>query len=408
MSATFTYKVRDKSGKIQSGEIEGQSSAAVVKALRAKGLTPIKVDEKSSSGLQAEIRIPGLSDRIKTKELAIFSRQFATMVNSGLSLIRALTILVDQTENRALAEVIGKVRGDVEQGISLSAAMEKHSKVFSKLYVSMIRAGEVGGVLDETLERLADIVEAQVALRSKVKSAMAYPVVVFGLVIVITAAMIVFVVPMFEGLYSEVGDGSAQLPAPTRMLIGMSSILTGFWFIVFPLPVVAFIMFRRWITTDEGRFRWDTVKLKLPVFGKLAHKTALSRFSETLGVLGRSGVPILQALDIVADTSGNAVLSRAILDVKASVREGESIAEPLTRHKVFPPMVVQMMAVGEETGALDTMLKKVSDFYRREVNDTVDALTSLLEPLLIIVMGVTVGGILIALYLPIFNLASSL
>jgi type IV pilus assembly protein PilC len=408
MSATFTYKVRDKSGKIQSGEIEGQSSAAVVKALRAKGLTPIKVDEKSSSGLQAEIRIPGLSDRIKTKELSIFSRQFATMVNSGLSLIRALTILVDQTENRALAEVIGKVRGDVEQGISLSAAMEKHSKVFSKLYVSMIRAGEVGGVLDETLDRLADIVEAQVALRSKVKSAMAYPVVVFGLVIVITAAMIVFVVPMFEGLYSEVGDGSAQLPAPTRMLIGMSSILTGFWFIVFPLPVVAFIMFRRWITTDEGRFRWDTVKLKLPVFGKLAHKTAISRFSETLGVLGRSGVPILQALDIVADTSGNAVLSRAILDVKASVREGESIAGPLTRHKVFPPMVVQMMAVGEETGALDTMLKKVSDFYRREVNDTVDALTSLLEPLLIIVMGVTVGGILIALYLPIFNLASSL
>ena len=408
MSATYTYKVRDKAGKIQTGEVEGQSSAAVVKALRAKGMTPIKIDEKSSAGLQMEIRIPGLTDRIKVKELAIFSRQFATMVNSGLSLIRALSILVDQTENRALAEIIMKVRTDVEQGIGLSAAMEKHPKVFTKLYVSMVKAGEIGGVLDETLERLADIVEAQVALRSKVKSAMAYPAVVGGLVLVITAAMIIFVVPMFEGLYSEVGDGSAKLPAPTRVLIGMSKALTGFWFIVLPAPIVAMFAFRRWIATEDGRLRWDTIKLKLPVFGKLAHKTAISRFSQTLGVLGRSGVPILQALDIVADTSGNAVLARAIMDVKASVREGESIAEPLTRHKVFPPMVVQMMAVGEETGALDTMLNKVSDFYQREVNDTVDALTSLLEPLLIIVMGVTVGGILIALYLPIFNLASSI
>lgn len=401
----YAYKARDKGGKVVTGELEGTSSSLVVKALRERGYTPISVIEKSSNKLSMDIKIPGLSNRVKGKDVVIFSRQFATMVNSGLSLIRALSILVDQTESKGLAEVLGKVRSDVEQGVSLSGAMERHPKVFSDLYLAMIRAGEIGGVLDETLNRLADMLEANLNLRSKIKSAMAYPLVVGFRIFAVTGTMIVFVVPVFTDLYAELGNG-APLPLPTQVLVTISIIVTKFWYLVILIGGGSIFGFRKWITTDAGRLTWDTIKLKLPIFGTLAHKTALSRFSRTLSVLSRTGVPILQAIDIVAATSGNRVMGKALEDVKAAVREGEALAEPLGRHPVFPPMVVQMMTVGEETGALDEMLSRVSDFYDREVDDTVSALTSLIEPLLIVVMGVTVGGILIALYLPIFNLAS--
>ncbi len=401
---TFAYKVRDRTGKQRTGEVAGSSAAAVSKSLRDKGLIPLEIKEKKkAAGLQMEIKIPGFTDRVKVKDVAVFSRQFATMVNSGLSLIRALTVLEQQTDNSTLAEIVGEVRGAVEQGTSLSAAMGEHPKVFNDLYLSMIRAGEVGGVLDETLVRLADMMEASVALRSKVKSAMAYPVVVFGLVTVIVIAMLVFVVPMFEGMYADLGG---SLPAPTQMLITLSAIMNSYWYIVFGLMVGGIFGLRRWIKTESGRVAWDRFKLRIPVFGQLTHKAAISRFSRTFSVLSRTGVPILQAIDIVSATANNAVLAQALDDVKASVKAGESLTGPLDRHSVFPPMVVQMMAVGEETGALDTMLGKVSDFYDSEVNATVDALTSLIEPLLIIVMGVTVGGILVSLYLPMFNIAS--
>lgn len=402
-NATYTYRVRDKSGKIVSGEIEGTSTTVVAKALRERGLTPLQVEQKQTSVLQTEIKIPGLSKRVKQKEIVLFSRQFATMVNSGLSLIRALTVLEEQTESDAFREVLSKVRTDVERGTSLSAAMDRHPKIFTDLYVSMIRAGEIGGVLDETLLRLADILEAQLNLRSKVRSAMAYPAVIGFLIVAVTTAMILFVVPVFTDLYSELGD--AELPLPTQLLIILSDILKGFWWLVLGLTGFGMWGLRRWIATDDGRFAWDKFKLKLPVFGKLVHKTALSRFSRTMAVLSRTGVPILQAIDIVADTSGNRLVARALDEVKDSVRAGESLATPLARHDVFPPMVVQMMTVGEETGELDSMLAKVADYYEREVEDTVSALTSLIEPLLIVVMGVTVGAILIALYLPIFNIA---
>lgn len=405
MAATFTYKVRDKQGQIRTGKIEGQSQSLVVKALREKGLTPIAVEEQKSSALQMEIKIPGLSDRVKAKDVVLFSRQFATMVNSGLSLIRALSVLVDQTESASLATVIRQVRSDVEKGTSLSQAMEKHPKVFGELYVAMIKAGEVGGVLDETLERLADMLEANLNLRSKIKSAMAYPIVVGVLILFVTTAMIVFVVPIFADLYEEMGGG-ASLPAPTLVLVGLSNIMTNYWWALILGTVGSAVGFQKWKNTESGRYIWDSAKLKIPVFGKLAHKTALSRFARTFAVLSRTGVPILQAIDIVSATSGNRKMSKALEDVKASVRDGESLAEPLSRHAIFPPMVVQMMTVGEETGALDAMLGKVSDFYNREVDDMVNALTSLIEPLLIVVMGITVGGILIALYLPIFNLAA--
>jgi len=403
-SAVYTYRVRDKAGKIVSGEIEGASTTVVAKALRERGLVPLQVEEKQSSVLQTEIRIPGLSNRVKSREIVIFSRQFATMVNSGLSLIRAITVLEEQVESNGLRDVLGQVRADVERGTSLSAAMDRHPKVFTDLYVSMIRAGEIGGVLDETLLRLADILEAQLTLRNKIRSAMAYPAVIGLLIVSVTTAMIVFVVPVFSDLYAELGNG-ASLPLPTQMLILLSDIITGFWWLLVPLLGGSVWAFRRWIETEAGRLAWDTIKLKFPVFGKLAHKTALSRFSRTLAVLSRTGVPILQAIDIVADTSGNRLVAKALEEVKTSVRAGESLAAPLSRHKIFPPMVVQMMTVGEETGELDAMLAKVADFYESEVEDTVSALTSLIEPLLIVVMGVTVGAILIALYLPIFNIA---
>ena len=400
MATTYEYKVKDKSGAVHDGVMEGSSQSAVAKALRDKGFTPITVTEKSNSGLQKEIKIPGFSDRIKLKTVAVFSRQFATMINSGLSLLRSLSILADQTDSSALAAVILEVKSKVEQGASLSDAMADHPKAFSQLYVSMVKAGEVGGVLDETLLRLADTIEAQVELRAKIKSAMMYPIAVMGLVVLIVTAMLIFIVPMFENLYSDLGG---ELPVPTKALLLLSSIITTYWWAATIVTVGTLTAFRRWIATTSGRARFDAIKLKLPIFGGLVHKTAIARFSHTLSALTRTGVPILQAMDIVADTSGNAVVARAVTDVQASIKEGESIAAPLANHPVFPPMVVQMMAVGEETGALDTMLEKVGDFYDKEVEAMVEGLTSLIEPLLIVVLGVTVGGMLVALYLPMFN-----
>jgi type IV pilus assembly protein PilC len=403
-ATTYAYRVRDKDGAVTSGEIEGSSTTAVAQALRERGMVPLQIEEKKTSVLQLELKIPGMGKRAKTRDIVIFSRQFATMVNAGLSLIRALTVLEEQTDSDPLRDVLGQVRTDVERGTSLSAAMDRHPKVFTELFVAMIRAGEIGGVLDETLLRLADILEAQMRLRSKVRSAMAYPAVIGVLIVTVTTAMIVFVVPVFGNLYADLGNG-ASLPVPTKVLIMLSDLISGFWWALIGGVGGSIWGFRRWVSTDAGRLTWDTLKLKFPVFGQLAHKTALSRFSRTLAVLSRTGVPILQAIDIVAETSGNRLVSKALDDVKESVRSGESLAAPLGRHDVFPPMVVQMMTVGEETGEIDAMLAKVADFYEREVEDTVSALTSLIEPLLIVVMGVTVGGILIALYLPIFNIA---
>ena len=400
MATTFTYKVKDKTGNLHDGEMQASSQAAVAKALRERGFVPVSVDEKKSSALEKEIKIPGLSGRVRVKEVAIFSRQFSTMINSGLSLLRSLTILAEQTPNRTFRRVILDVKADVEKGASLSQALEKHPKVFGRLYTSMVKSGEVGGVLDETLDRLALTLEAQVELRSQVKSAMMYPVAVFGLVIFIVIAMLLFVVPMFESMFADFG---AELPLPTRMLMMLSEIFTTYWYLSVLVTVGVTWGFKRWIATDKGRSRFDAIKLKLPIFGKLVHKTSLARFSHTLAALTRTGVPILMAMDIVAETSGNAVVARAVHSVQASVKEGESIAEPLSNHPVFPPMVVQMMAVGEETGALDTMLEKVGSFYDREVKAMVEGLTSLIEPLLVVVLGATVGGMLLALYLPIFN-----
>jgi len=400
MATTFAYKVRDKEGKMVAGTLEADSQAVVATKLRSMGFAPVLIEEQKKNVGKMEVKLPW-SGRVKAKDLAVFSRQFATMINSGLSLLRALNILAEQTENAKLAATIADIRTEVEKGTSLSAALTKHPKVFKRLYVAMIRAGEIGGVLDSVLMRLAENLEKEVALKQKIKSAMTYPTVVFGLVIMILIGMLIFVVPTFKNLYKDLGG---SLPLPTRVLIGLSDNAKKFWYLVAGATIGAAVGIKRWIGTDAGRGKWDALKLKAPIFGTLVHKSALSRFSRTLSVLMRSGVPILQSLDIVKETVSNSVMSHAVADVSSSVKEGESIARPLERHDVFPPMVVQMISVGEETGALDTMLGKVADFYDQEVEATVDALTSLIEPVLIAVMGVVVGGMVVALYMPMFNI----
>jgi type IV pilus assembly protein PilC len=323
------------------------------------------------------------------------------MINSGLPILRALAILAEQTPNKLLAETLTQCRTDVEQGSSLSGSLQKHPKVFNDLYVSMVKSGEMGGSLDSTLLKLAAMLEREVHLRGKIKSAMTYPVAVVGLVVLIMGAMLLFVVPQFKGIYDQLGG---SLPLPTRALIALSDAMKSYWYIIVAGVFAARFFFRRYKATENGRTQIDRLKLRVPVFGALFHKTALSRFSSTLAMLLSAGVPILQALDIVSDTVNNKIISKAVVDVQSSVREGESIAKPLSKHAVFPPMVVQMIAVGEETGQVDTMLTKVAQFYDQEVEASVDALTSLIEPLLIAIIGGFVGAAVIALYMPMFNI----
>jgi type IV pilus assembly protein PilC len=401
MADTYTYKVRDRSGKILEGTLEADSTKLVANKLREMGYVPVAIDKKVTSAMQKELRIPGMGSKVKLKDIAVFSRQFATMINSGLSLLRSLYILTEQTENKVLAKIVDEVRQDVEKGASLSQALSRHPKAFNRLYIAMVRAGETGGVLDRVLVQLAETIEKQVELRGKIKSAMTYPVAVFALVILIVTAMLLFIVPMFKDLYADLGG---TLPLPTRILLSVSAIVVKFFPLVILSQVVAVFMFKRWIQTDKGRAAFDRFKLKIPVFGKLVHKTALTRFSRTLAVLLRSGVPILESLEITSETVGNTVVAAAVKDVQAGVKQGEAISKPLLQHEIFPPMVVQMMAVGEETGALDEMLDKIGEFYEQEVQAMVDSLTSLLEPLLICVMGAAVGGMVVALYMPMFNI----
>jgi type IV pilus assembly protein PilC len=401
MATTFAYKVRDRAGKVQSGTIEADNASAVAAKLKGMGYAPISIDE-SKAGLKTEIKIPGMGPKkVKLKDLAVMSRQFATMINSGLSLLRALTILSEQTENPELARVLTEVRNDVETGNALSAAMAKHPRVFPPLMVNMTKAGEVGGFLDSVLLQVAENYEAEVKLRGKVKAAMTYPVVVFILAILMCIVMLIFIVPTFAGMFETLGG---ELPAPTKVLIFMSEKLRLLLPVVAVMLVGAAVTWKKVKHTERVRNIVDPMKLKMPVFGNLFQKIALSRFARNLGTMMKSGVPILQSLDIVADTTGNVVLGRAVRDVQESVRTGEALAKPLENHKVFPPMVVQMMAVGEDTGALDTMLMKISQFYDQEVEATTESLTALIEPLMIAFLGGVVGSMIVALYIPIFRI----
>ncbi len=402
MSATYAYQVRDQQGKLVSGELEADNQAAVADRLRQMGYAPISIEQKDDGALQRELRIPGFGNKVKLKDLAIFSRQFATMINSGLSLLRALTILEEQSESERLSEILGVVRADVEAGRSLSESMADHEE-FPKLYIALVRAGEAAGMLDKVLLQVADNLEKDVALRQKIKSAMTYPVIVFVMAIGLTAAMLIFIVPTFVGLFDTLGG---ELPLPTKILMMASNFVSSplGLLLLFVMPVVAWQAFKAYRKTESGRFQLDRMKLKLPVFGPLFHKIAITRFARNLSILLRAGVPILQALEITAETVNNGVIGNAVEDVQAGVREGEAMAMPLAEHEVFPPMVVQMIAVGEETGAVDTMLDKISDFYDREVETTTEQLTALMEPVMIAVLGGIVGSMVIALYMPIFEI----
>jgi len=397
----FEYTVRDHGGKVTKGRIEASSQSAVVSRLRSMGVAPLAVSEVSTTGLHSELKIPGLSDRVAIKDLAVFSRQFATMINSGLSILRSLNILAEQTENKALARVITQVRSEVEAGTALSAALSKHPQVFPPLMINMIRAGEVGGFLDGVLLSIAENFESEVKLRGKVKSAMTYPVVVFAIAILAVVGMLLFIVPIFAKMFADLGG---ELPWPTQILVGMSQAMK----FGGPFLLVGLFVASIWWTKNRHKQKVrnvvDPMKLKMPIFGKLFQKIAVARFSRNFGTMIHSGVPILQALSIVGATSGNVVIERATDDIQDAVRAGEAVTAPLSRHSVFPPMVTQMMAVGEDTGALDSMLGKIADFYDQEVEATTDALTSLIEPLMIAVLGGIIGSMIIALYMPIFNI----
>ena len=397
---TYEYQVRDRAGKIIRGHIDADSPAAVATRLKSMGYAPINI-AASNSGLKRDLSLPSFGKRVKLKDLAIMSRQFATMINSGLSLLRALNILSEQTENPALAKVLGEVRNEVESGSALSTAMARQAQVFPPLMVNMTRAGEVGGFLDQVLLQIAINYESEVRLRGKVKAAMTYPVVVFFIAIFAVIGMLLFIVPTFTGLFKSL---HGSLPAPTQFLVILSSILRS-WFPVMIIACIAVaVLWSRYRHHDRVRNFVDPFKLRLPIFGSLFQKIALSRFTRNLGTMIKSGVPILQALDIVADTSGNVVIARAFRDIQQSVRTGESLSAPLARHAVFPPMVVQMLAVGEDTGNLDEMLFKISEFYDQEVEATTESLTALIEPLMIAFLGGIVGSMIVALYMPIFKI----
>jgi type IV pilus assembly protein PilC len=386
---------------MKTGTLDAESPTQVAAKLKQMGYAPISISQ-SNAGLSKEIKIPGFgTPKVKLKDLAVFARQFATMINSGLSLLRALNILTEQTENKELARVLGEVRNDIETGNSLSAAMSKHPDAFPPLMVNMCRAGEVGGFLDSVLLQIANNYEAEVKLRGKVKSAMTYPVVVLCIAVLAVMGMLLFIVPVFVGLFKTLGG---QLPLPTRILVTLSS---GLKVGIVPLIILVFVgmsVWRKVKRREDVRNVVDPLKLKLPVFGELFRKIALTRFARNLGTMMHSGVPILQSLDIVAETTGNIVLERATRAVQESVRSGEALTKPLSEHPVFPPMVVQMMAVGEETGALDTMLHKIAEFYDQEVEATTESLTALIEPLMIAFLGGIVGSMIIALYMPIFKI----
>lgn len=397
----FDYVVRDKTGKLVKGRIEAASQSAVANRLKTMGVSPISIAEVNTGGMQREINIPGLGDKIGLKDLAIMARQLATMINAGLSLLRAISILAEQTESKPLAKVLVQVRGDVEAGISFSMALGKHEAVFPPLMINMVKAGEIGGFLDQVLVSVAENFEDEVKLRGKIKSAMTYPVVVFVIAILATSGMLIFIVPIFAGMFATLGG---ELPMPTQILMHLSVALK--WG-AGPIVVVLGVFAAWWARhkNDRGvREKLDPWKLKIPVFGNLFKKIAVARFTRNFGAMLSAGVPILQALDIVGETSGNIVIERATKAIQESVRQGQSLTGPLSEHDVFPPMVVQMMAVGEDTGALDTMLEKISEFYDQEVEATTEQLTSLIEPLMIVVLGAVIGGMVIAMYMPIFSI----
>jgi type IV pilus assembly protein PilC len=395
----FTYKARNRSGDILQDQIEGNDAMSVASALRRQGLLVIDVKEQGVG--QKDILEP--FKRVRLSDLVVFTRQFATMIDAGLPIVRAIYVLSEQTANEKLKDTIDAVRKEIEAGLALSEALEKHPKVFPRLYVEMVRAGEIGGMLDGVLLRIAEQLEKDQELRRKVRSAMAYPTVVLVLAILAASFMLVFIVPIFARMFEDLGG---TLPLPTRVAMGLSDVLTSpFGILIYAAMGAGVFLFLRWRKTEDGRKAVDPAMLKIPFkVGDIIQKVALARFAHTLGALSAAGVPILQALEITATSAGNNVIEKALLESREAIREGLPIYQPLEKEPVFPPMVTRMIAVGEETGDIDGMLAKIAEFYESEVDAAVKALTSIIEPLMIVVVGAIVGAIIIAMYLPMFRI----
>ncbi len=394
----FNYTARTLTGELQSGSIDLPSENDVIAHLRKNRMIVVKVQQAPK-----EIKL-NWGGGVTTRDIVIFTRQFATMINSGLPLVQALDILAEQSENKQLKDVTKQVVYDVESGHTLADALRKHPKAFSELYVNMVAAGEAGGILDTILLRLATFMEKNDALVRKVKGAMIYPAVIFAVAGLCIVVLLIFVIPVFQDMFAGIGQA---LPLPTRIVIGASDFLKGFWWAMGGGGFLAWVLFKRYYATPDGKLNIDKLMLHVPVLGDLIRKSSVSRFTRTLGTLIASGVSILDGLEITAKTAGNRVIHDAVMESRASIAGGETIAAPLQKSKVFPPMVISMIAVGEQTGGLDEMLSKIADFYDEEVDAAVEALLALMEPVMIVVLGAVVGGMIVAMYLPIFGMISA-
>jgi type IV pilus assembly protein PilC len=397
---SFEWKGRDRAGRAQGGVLVADSKDAVLAVLRRQQIVPITVKEKGK-----EIALPKLRRGISEKTLAIFTRQFSVMIDAGLPLVQCLQIMGEQQDNKAFQRIILQVREDVESGSSLANAMKKHPQAFNELYVNMVAAGEAGGILDTILQRLATYIEKAARLKAQVKSAMIYPVAVISIAMLVVYIILWKVIPVFGALFTSLG---ADLPLPTRIVVELSKFVGRYWWLIVGLVVAGVFALRRYYATEQGRMVIDSLLLKAPILGPVLRKIAVARFCRTLGTLLSAGVPILESLDITARTSGNAVIERAILEVRKAVEEGKNLADPLKTSNQFPPMVVQMISVGEATGAMDTMLGKIAEFYEEEVDTAVAGMMKLIEPVMIFFLGVVVGGMVIAMYLPMFDLISKI
>ena len=404
--AVYKWQGVSPRGEAMKGEMEATSREAVIIRLRSQRIQPkANTIREKGKGLDYQIPLPNFGSPVKPKDVVVFTRQFATMIDAGLPIVQCLQILSAQAESPAFRKIIGEIKDDVESGTTLAEGIRKHPKVFGDLFASMVSAGELGGILDTILVRLANYLEKAAKLKSKIKGAMIYPACIVSAAVIVTGILLVWVIPVFGEVFSSFGKA---LPAPTQFVINLSNLVIAWIYYLALLPVIAFFAIRYAYGTEKGRIVIDRLLLKVPVFGELIRKTAVARFTRTLGTLVSSGVPILDALAITARGSGNKIIEAAILNARSSIAAGRTIAEPLIESKVFPPMVCQMISVGETTGSLDAMLQKIADFYEEEVDNTVANLMSLMEPAVILFLGVVIGGLVVSMYLPIFQLGSGL
>ena len=401
-ATTFSWAGKTRDGKMQKGETVASNKDEVVSLLRKQGIMVTSVNAKGK-GMSFEIKIPGLAGGVSDKDIIVFTRQFATMIDAGLPLVQCLEILEGQTQNKVLAKAIGQIRKDVESGATYADALGKHPKIFNELYVNLVAAGEVGGILDTILGRLTAYIEKNMKLKKQIKSAMVYPTIVMLVAVGVIAVLMIFVIPMFAKMFKDMGG---ELPGPTQLVITMSNFIRSYVIHMGVGIAAVIITVKKTYATKKGRLAIDKMLLRAPIIGDVIRKVAVSKFTRTLGTLMGAGVPILDGLEIVAKTAGNKVVENTVMETRSSISEGKTLSDPLARSKVFPPMVTQMISVGETTGSLDAMLSKIADFYDDEVDASVDAMTAALEPALMVFLGIGVGFIIVAMYLPIFKLAS--